>query len=57
MRLEFWRSKKVVDLEQTIHCCYWPPRSKWLAKSNSLAYLLLCRLRVFNQPTLNLIEI
>ena len=26
----FWRSKKVVNLELAIHCCYWPPRSKWL---------------------------
>ena len=26
----FWRSKKVVNLEPAICCCYWPPRSKWL---------------------------
>ena len=27
---KFWRSKKVLDLKFTIHCCYWPPRSIWL---------------------------
>ena len=27
---EFWRLKKVLDLKFSIHCCYWPPRSKWL---------------------------
>ena len=35
-----WRSEKVVDLKIAILCCYWPPRSKWLAGFTKFSFLL-----------------